>query len=809
MSLLQSVSPCRGDTLPVERPLALMPRVDDLTQMWWADGFPSHTPTARWLRVIQTGSYAMALDTESLRIPHFGPVPGIKSDWRKAPAAELKLKITIDGKSYDCTAGGKWTRWTGPRLIESGRFLQRADVTNLEFTDDDGVRLNVEARFETVAWPDRLSLTLAARPGSGTKSQTDGRATPAKLSEPWKDATLEIRLATPKGTLHQRWESPKDRSWTAPYWREVSLTLDPVAFQALSEPSPVQVAAVELPGGATRPVEFDSTRGWHRVNLDGVQPIAPPGGDGDGERRNDSIERVKLVLSNPTDREQIARLMFEKTAQGIRQRIGSPITGVSAILRDAQGRPTGIPVQLSKNWHAEPEGGVYAGQWFHGVSQVRLSAASAVELELTLAYGHWGGVAAASHAQLCLIGWGSNQLWEQSALGAWGESICYDPDQIQAHSTITDVRPLMVRSMGEGKPWGWTVNVGGGDFFRFFDASKKRVAHTVVRTTHERLGPCLTEVTYSGRIGDAITHAATVSLARGDDVVRGVYQIRLDVSRPTDFSRFVIFQIGCDTYSYTGERKFAIGDETGLFREWETQWGGNVYRTKPVEFQGRIPWASLHEAVPRQKDEPGGWANRGLVVRSWKARLGGKDAAPWIAERGLIVHRVDTSTLDILPPPGVTRLEAGDFVEATIEHIVVPQFAKDYYGPNAALRAALTRDENTWRMIHREAVGNDRRVEMKTGILQRAHPAVTVDVVNDQAEFTLIGGLGYVPITLNGLTSPIGYTLTTDGEPVDQSIHGGDFWQTDYDPVTQRWSQTYNIPIRDAKPLALRFSRDR
>ena len=38
----------------------------------------------------------------------------------------------------------------------------------------------------------------------------------------------------------------------------------------------------------------------------------------------------------------------------------------------------------------------------------------------------------------------------------------------------------------------------------------------------------------------------------------------------------------------------------------------------------------------------------------------------------------------------------------------MPQFAADYYGPNEALRAALTESENTWRMIQREAVGNDR-----------------------------------------------------------------------------------------------------
>jgi hypothetical protein len=988
-------------------PQAAMPRVDDYTQMWWAEGFPSHTPTAPWLRCVQTGSYAMAFNTETLRVPHFGAVAGgqgydaaVQGDdrvWQSLPAADLALDITVDGKAYRCTAGGKWSRFKGPRVIESGRFFQRADVTDLVFTAADGARLNVEARFETAAWPDRLGFILAARPGlqpvpagsacfgrvgggfgldgtnhleiahraaldpeeftlelwvfapveysasdrtspwlvcknrnevtegnfgiviangkpqarlnigggrdnavlveassrqalkteawnhlalsydgdtlrlfvngapAGEKQvgrrrvaghdafafgrrqdnsgdgyhfrgvidevrlydyalsldevrqrwtkpelagtvrkpvdewafDSQGEASLERRSDRWSNAAMEISLSTAKGRRHQRWELPDRQTWAAPVWQTVALALDPAAFTLEEAKSFITVHASEVANGAARPVTYDAALGWHRVSLDGIEPLVPPGSE---DKRNDAIERVKLVLANPTGREQLARLMFEKTGRGFRQRIGSAITGVSAMLRDTEGNPTGIPVQLSKNWHNNPEGGVYAGAWFHGISQVRLPPATSLELELTLSYGHWGGVAAASHAQLCLIGWGSNQLWEQSALGSWGESICYEPDQVQANSTITDVRPVMVTSTNNGAPWGWTSNVGGGDFFRIFDVAGNRIAHTAMRTTFHRQGPCLTEVTHAGRLGEGITHSTTVSLTRGDDVVRGVYRLRMDVKTAADFSRFVIFQIGADTYSSTGERKMALGNETGLSKQWKTQWGGNTYRTAPMECTGRIPWVSLHEAVPRGNEKPGAWANRGVVIRSWKARLGGAAASPWIAERGLNLRSVSSSTVDFIPPPGVTRLQPGDFIEATIEHVIMPQFAKDYYGPNQALRAALAKDENSWRMIHREAVGNDRRIEMKRGVLQRTHPALTVGTVDDQAAFTLTGGLGYVPITFTGLSAQSGFTVLIDDQPVNQSIHGHDFWQADYDALTRRWSLTYNLPINDTKP---------
>lgn len=990
--------------------------------MGWAEEFPGHTPGAPWCRIIQTGRYALALDTDTLRIPHFGGLAGQtsysqaamagKDAWQELPGAELALTLTANGRSYRCSAGGKWSQTGGPRLIESGRWVQRADVTGLEFAADDGSKLNVEARLETVAWPDRLSLIFAARPGlqpvpageasfgrvgggfglDGTnhlefphapeldpevftlelwafvpvdcrvserthpwlvcknqheqadgnfgmvildgKAQArmnigggrenlfatslakgegspgnavrlrtdewnhlamsydgatlrlvvngepagecaigrrrvpgrgglafgrrqdncgdgyhfrgvideirlwncvlgidqlrehfrkpgvisarplpvkawsfraDGQASASKLSEQWNGASMAIRFATPAGNWVQRLDLPKDRAWTWPDWREVGLVLEPAETRQSELVPAVEVRAEEVSGGGSRPVDYDVLRNWHRVNLDGIQPRVPAG---DGDRRNDAMERVKLVLRNRSEVEQTARLLFEKTSGGIGQRMGAPITGLSAILRTPGGDPTGIPVQLSKNWHNRPEGGVYAGQWFHGFSQVRLPARSTVELDLALVYGHWGGVAAASHAQLCLIGWGSNQLWDQSALGSWGESICYEPDRVQAQCAVLDVRPVMVGSMSGNARWSWTHNVGGGDFFRWFDPVGKRVFPGRMRTAYERYGPCLTEVTYAGRLGEGIEHASTVSLARTDDLVRGIYRLRLDVRKESEFSRFVIFQIGADSYSYTGERKMALGNENGLLKEWTTQWGGEAYRTEPRECCGRVPWISLHQAVRRSSERPeGAWANRGIVIRAWQAKLGGKAAAPWVAERGAGARGADTSTADILPPPGVTKLLPGDFVDATFEHLIVPQSAADYYGPDQALRSALSQWADTWRMVEWEAKGNDRRAAAKRGSIERVFPSVLIRAEGDAAEITIQGGLGYVPVTFAGLSTATGFLLSVDGQPVDQGVHGKDYWQADYDPATARWSLTYNLRLPEGKTHAIRLEK--
>lgn len=931
------VSGLEASTLP-------MPTANDYSQIWWVDGFPNLSEDARWIRKIQTGYYTMEFNTQTLEIPQLGP---------GSEGAKLELGLNVDGKTYRGVKGGDWSRWTGPRLIESGRFFQRMDVTDVEFRSDQGEVLKTNARLEIAAWPDRLSFILDAEPGvedlkAGEESfgkvgggygllgtndlvitekecavpsefelemwayiPDDYRATrnapwlvckhrneavngnfgimivhgkavalmniegpfrissdPLKLNS-WCKFNLkyqagemtfsvngkkqgeqkigrerkalggdlifgrrgdshgegyrfrgvidEIKITDPKtgqvvpGSSRSfradgvAAESPPQIVWNSVQsWvaltsskgrlaqglprGNVGLALDPVNFSHLTEQSPVVVKA-----GACS-VAYEHELGWHRVNLDGLKP------EGSG---NDVIDRVTLTLSNPTDREEMARLMFEKKGAGFRGRLGSPITGISAILRDSKGNPTGIPVQLSKNWHRHELAGVYDGQWFHGVSQLRLPPNSTMDLELVTANGHWGGVPAASHAQLSLVGWGGNSLWEQSALGCWGESICYDPDQAQANAMITDVRPLMVTGMNGREKWSWTANVGGGDFFRFYDPAGKRVPLKGMKTSYLRYGPCLTEVSYQGRTAEGVEHWITTSLGRTDDLVRGTYQFRLDVKKAADFSRFVIFQVGSDTYNHTRENRLAVGHLEGLVNEWPAQVGGNTYKTEPIQLEGQMPWVSLHGGDPEEREKGGALANRGFIVRSWKAKLGGRETGPWVAERGVSRHGKDSSIIDLVPPPGVTRLEPGDYVEATIEYVVIPRIAADYYGPNKPLREFLASTHNTWKPVHREVAGNRREVQTKQGVLERRFPDVRVKSVDGKAEFSLSGGLGYVPITLTGLQSADGHTLMVNGQALDQGVHGRDFWQTDYDEVTKTWSRTYNVPVPEGKAIVV------
>ena len=208
------------------------------------------------------------------------------------------------------------------------------------------------------------------------------------------------------------------------------------------------------------------------------------------------------------------------------------------------------------------------------------------------------------------------------------------------------------------------------------------------------------------------------------------------------------------------------------------------------------------------------WANRGLVVRHWDAVLAGEAARPWVAERGARVRGTDTSLLDILPPPDVNQLLPGDYVEGEIHHIVMPQFASDYYGPNKQLAAALKKNENTWKMIHREAIGNHLDISVTKGTLRHEYPLYIH--APEGAELVISGGLGYVPMTFGGLPDYRGHRLQKYVDnawvEVDQSVHGRDFWQTDYESRTGTWEMTYTVSQDrmndDRIPTAYRFSRN-
>ena len=764
------------DNLRTLKPTEVMSEVRDYGFLWWADGWRGRSENGGKVLCVRTGNYGLALDVERLRLLHLGAIteasPADKavaldnSTIMNLPAADLDIAVEVGDIRYRSVGVESQIRDAlafPVRLIESGRWLQRFDVERLIFENDKKERLDADARLEVVAWPDFVSFSVELKPkgdlgnrelriscrlvGEGSASSTTSSSSPFRSGQTIRE-TLVKSFGTPVGTAR---------------------------------------VEASRPNGVALPVELAGAAGWYKIAL--------PNESWDPATDLDHLERVKLKIQNVDDHESVARLLFAKD-DGF-----AGVTGMTPMIRDADGFPTGLAVQLSKNWHQTAGRTLlYQGPWFHGFTALRLPPKSQIELECALTYARWGGVPAASHAQLCLIGWGTNQRWDQAAIGSWGESICYDPDICLNRSMIDDVRPLMVWGMNQSKAkWTWTNNVGGGDFLVYVDSSGKRQYLTRMRTWYASQGPNLTDVTYAGVTADgAIAARLNVMTPRSDDINRAIHRIRYDVLKLTPFKRMAFYQVGADNYNDHQFTTLARGDATGLAEEWQPPRGGRRYSRAGIACTGENPWFSLHGAINRDTKE-GAWANRGLVVRKWSARLGGKAVnVPTAAVFGT-ENRFPSANIELTPPPGLTELQPGDFVEAVLELVIMPISAGDYYGPNAALRVALRSGGNTWKMVLREAVGNSYTVENLRGRIVSTWPLVISADEGNSAEAVLKGGLGYVPVTFSRLSSYRGYELWRDDgqgpRRVDQAIHGRDFWQTDFDPNSKTWSLSYNVPV--------------
>ncbi|MFZ4768082.1 MAG: hypothetical protein ACOYMN_24300, partial [Roseimicrobium sp.] len=113
--------------------------------------------------------------------------------------------------------------------------------------------------------------------------------------------------------------------------------------------------------------------------------------------------------------------------------------------------------------------------------------------------------------------------------------------------------------------------------------------------------------------------------------------------------------------------------------------------------------------------------------------------------------------------------------------------ASAYYGPDDALREMLAHAADTWQPVHREAAGNALKPQAQRGTIVQPYPLVIAVDEQQSAHVKVKGGLGHIPITFTGLTSPTGHRLLVNGQTVDQ-------WQTDWNPLTQRWQLTCNAP---------------
>ncbi|MEI8140954.1 MAG: hypothetical protein WCI03_13945 [bacterium] len=778
--------------------------VRDYGYMWWQNGMLNpiyHIKTSRYAMSFNVSIlgpatlfplYSSPLESAALTESNAASFPAF-------PPVTFSCQVTANGHTNPVLAASSDNH--DAQLVECGKFFQRRWQ---KVSLPGGPALDLQkSGLEVAAWPDRISFVLRLVPSntvangqaemtlgltniySTLLSNSMGRALLAADGSGFgflKSAGSASLIVNPDTGLVTVRTAVSD--WIAGQEYSVGFIIYPagsnvagvLADAVAEEASPLTLAATELAPTVTGLVtSYDSDRGWYDVSLRNDV------GTGD-----DGLVRTRLAVTNLTSSPRVLRLNFD----------GIPfyIPGLTALLRDEHQYPVGIPVQLSKNWHTSPAGERFQGWWFHGLTMLTVPAGAALNFELVMVGQNWGGLPAATHSQLSVIGYGGNQQWDEAALGNYGEALTYDAEHVLTDNDCADSRPMLVTD-DNGNHGAWGINVGGASFLRYFDAAGQPCRHNRMRTRYARYCPNLTDVIYAGKTDDdAMEFNFSAGLYRSDDYTRGLHHLRIDVKADTSFSRLVFFQEAADTYNGNNGATHAFGTSTNLapLRQWAATFGQNQYIGTPVALTGPMSWVMTMDSPPEDGLTA---ANRGFIIRSWKARINGtNDIPPYLAERST----ADGSILDLVPPPGVTTLKAGDYVEAEIERFYIPRYPAGYYGPNAHFRVALTNYENNYRLALREAAGNTLSVSAQTGVVEHLYP-IQIRATNNVAAFTVIGGIGYVPFTFTGLSDYRGPILEEylDGvwTTVRQAVHGNDFWQCDFNAESGTWETTFSVKL--------------
>ncbi len=769
--------------------------------MNWANGL--NAPDLR----IQTSRYLLHYNPRSFGPTSLTPLVNPPSEaealtTQLPPGPPLGFSCTVTGNGTAGPVSAASDDLRSCQLVESGKFFQRR-------WQSAGLPAGIpfdpaRTGLETAAWPDRLSFVLRLTPTApvmnGTLAMTldlpDGyQALPGEgpvralvaadgsgfvvLPSPRTDAfSIDEKTATLTASrVSANWKPGQEVSLGIilhPAARGVPELLRRIISE---EQDPLVVTAIGIePAFPQLPVIHEKDPGFHRI-------VLPKGSDGDNGHM-----RARIAVRNPHPEARVLRLCFD----------GVPhyIPGLTAVLRDLDGFPLGIPVQLSKNWHGPnppadgPAG--FAGYWFHGLTMLAVPPHSTWEFELMMTGENWGGIAAATHSQLSIIGYGGNQQWDEAALGNRGEALCYDMDHVLTDNDFTDSRPFHALDAKGARNWG--INAGGGSVLRYTDAAGTVRRHAGMRVRYLRYCPVLTEAIFAGHTDDgAMDFRFSAGLPRADDATRGLHRIRIDVKKDTPFSRLVFYQQSGDSYSYNQGDTLSYGHagRATPVRQWQASGKPGGITGEAIALGGPSPWAAVTNGGPEKDYRP---ANHGFIIRSWKARLDGREApTPYLQERR---NAANVSILELVPPPGTTRLKAGDFVEMEMVRIYVPRSLDNYGGKNEAFRQALRDYDNDPRMILREAAGNHITLTPSTGTLERLHPP-QIRATSNRAAFTLRGGLGAVPVTFTGLGDyrhpRLEQKVGDTWQKVDQSVAGNDFWQCDFNPATGTWEITFTI----------------
>ncbi|MFK7824567.1 MAG: hypothetical protein AB8G05_10440 [Oligoflexales bacterium] len=761
--------------------------------LYWENGSPQKNISRRpksWVNpemaknpdiVFQTGYYNVRFETDTLQLSGYESSPGsdylaaLTEDVSFLPDHEAKLSLTVkvdqgdEVVEYSASSGIVESATNlNVRLIENGRFVQRIDHTGLVFENSQGDILPESGFFEITSWPKQMVLTFDF----------------SKTSLPV--VGLGIKLLTPGGKTHLVTENKN----------KISLVIEPATDSALGIPDFFVSQAYEQSTKIPLDVEFDS--GYHAFRLD-----IPSHDDGD----HDKLDEFVFEINNSGSKPQDIPIVFNQLGGFDR------ISGMVMSLVELDGSPSGIPIQISKNWHKKYPV-KHAGTWLRGSTVISVDGNSKRKLILRLIRGYWDQAATASHAQLSLIGWNKySWKWDESALGAWGESMTFDPGQTIAGAFIADIRPTFTSPTNGSADHGWTENVGGGDFLKYFDQKGKYRWAKKLKTAYHWTGPNMTEVLYSGiSDNDSIKFVYKTQLVRCNDYHRRFNHFRYEFLKNVSPRRLVFYQMASDYYLLPQFVSAHWGNEADSYIL-SPYHGGNLYTQK---FPFKNQWISINDLISGKNNAN---SNRGIIWRN--SQMNGLDYKLYAHVYGRAWGR-DTSLFDISGQSTSQEYYAGNVIEGEIEYIMPAKSNNYYWGNDTHFSRRLSQSSKAWMLTQQEFIYNDFKASVSGGKILNHYP-VEIESKGEKLDIQIVipasKGIGHIPIILRDVDANkiiYAHIIADEGwvpAAEDYSNYGKHAYYQAYLNANGMKDYAFNIARPDFysfnKPLIIRISEEK
>ncbi len=444
------------------------------------------------------------------------------------------------------------------------------------------------------------------------------------------------------------------------------------------------------------------------------------------------------------------------------------VTGSVAMLTDKNLVPNGIPVQVSKKWDNLDTTRMESYNNSYAAFSIKPNGIKTMWHRTS--FQNWGNKVNVGLPSLELTNyynWG--YLWLETNVGM-SESMTYLPDN-DNNATMCDFRAQDgMRLEGDNSPW--FANAGGLEFLQLKDGdswidAKRR--GTGIR--FDSLGPNVSEFSMELRTPDGkpdVKVSVTSTLLPSINGTRIFYQLHYDFLsdiRFTDIKKELsLFSMGDTRYATSVVHKMAYKNSDGTVSTLDIN-SNNTWNVNGQALYKDKPWVAFYQSETN---------NVGFVVDSFKGKINGTE----IDQAAVSMYAGIKPTAYLVPNTDSNQIKAGDSIDLMVE-------------------AYTWKNSDDYSFIQNEAAMWPTAVSVTKGKLISQFPA-KVDAADNAAEFTIKGGVDYVPVTVKGFDSYSEPELKeyTNGEwvKVDQSVGIKDYWQTDIDEETGKYDFTYILP---------------